>query len=506
LPQLSPKTITLLDGEIRLFRRAHSQAFQAAFKIGDRWVRKSTGTKDLGKAKKRAVDLLYEYRARHKTGMPIVTKRFSDVAAYCVAEMDRLTAEGAGKRSFRDYKIVIDQYLVPYFGSRSIANVKQTDLEDFAIWRAKLLGRDPSASTLSTHNSALNRIFDEAVSRGYVEKRQIPDLTNKGKKSERRLDFRIEEYRTFIRKLPAWIEAGRKGKSREMRHLLRDYILILANTGIRPGTETDSLMWRHVHLFTENGQQFLELRVDGKTGPRDLICRANTINFLKRIHERTKDIVHLSFDELLDAKIDKPVFRLPNGAVTKNLRQTFKILMDDTGLLTCPSTGLNRTLYSFRHTYATFALLNDGMSIHTLAVQMGTSIQMIERHYSHLQPRLQKEVLTGKRHDPDQDEAATMATVASKAISADNLKNRVGNTAIDEPDELDALIKADEAAEHSQLRFRGRISTTLAHLNQRHLRSIKPSTCLTQANSPRPVYWQRSDQAALLTNAASNTS
>ena len=73
--------------------------------------------------------------------------------------------------------------------------------------------------------------------------------------------------------------------------------------------------------------------------------------------------------------------------------------MKDTGLLTCPRTGQDRTLYSLRHTYATFSLLNDGMDVHTLAVQMGTSILMIERHYSHLTPRLKKEMLTGKRYD-----------------------------------------------------------------------------------------------------------
>jgi len=39
------------------------------------------------------------------------------------------------------------------------------------------------------------------------------------------------------------------------------------------------------------------------------------------------------------------------------------------------------------------------MDVHTLAVQMGTSILMIERHYSHLTPRLKKEMLTGKRYD-----------------------------------------------------------------------------------------------------------
>jgi hypothetical protein len=37
-----------------------------------------------------------------------------------------------------------------------------------------------------------------------------------------------------------------------------------------------------------------------------------------------------------------------------------------------------------RHTYATFALTHDQVPIHTLAKQMGTSVLMIERHYSHL--------------------------------------------------------------------------------------------------------------------------
>ena len=45
--------------------------------------------------------------------------------------------------------------------------------------------------------------------------------------------------------------------------------------------------------------------------------------------------------------------------------------------------GQNRTLYSLRHTYATEALAK-GIDIHTLAKQMGTSVVMIEKHYSKL--------------------------------------------------------------------------------------------------------------------------
>jgi hypothetical protein len=57
-------------------------------------------------------------------------------------------------------------------------------------------------------------------------------------------------------------------------------------------------------------------------------------------------------------------------------------------------------------TNATFALVNDGMDIHALAKQMGTSIGMIERHYSHLTPRMKKDMFTGKRYELSAEEYA----------------------------------------------------------------------------------------------------
>ncbi|EGD58004.1 site-specific recombinase, phage integrase family [Novosphingobium nitrogenifigens DSM 19370] len=183
-----------------------------------------------------------------------------------------------------------------------------------------------------------------------------------------------------------------------MRLLLRDYVLILSNTGMRHGTETDNLLWQHVRVFKDKGQEYLEMSVIGKTGRRDIICRANTINDLKRIHERCQDIKGMTFEQLLKAKVAEPVVRQPDGTASMNLRQSFKAYLTEIGLLKCPRTGLRPTLYSLRHMYATFALKEDHMEIHTLAKQMGTSIAMIEQHYSHLTPRLKKDILTGKRY------------------------------------------------------------------------------------------------------------
>jgi len=49
----------------------------------------------------------------------------------------------------------------------------------------------------------------------------------------------------------------------------------------------------------------------------------------------------MSFKEFVKAKVDFQMFRLPEGIVSENLRQTFERLMIDTGLLVSPNTGQN---------------------------------------------------------------------------------------------------------------------------------------------------------------------
>ena len=54
------------------------------------------------------------------------------------------------------------------------------------------------------------------------------------------------------------------------------------------------------------------------------------------------------------------------------------------GLLKDTATGQNRTLYSLRQNYAKLELTENRTDFHTLAKQMGTSVGMIEKHYSKL--------------------------------------------------------------------------------------------------------------------------
>ena len=83
---------------------------------------------------------------------------------------------------------------------------------------------------------------------------------------------------------------------------------------------------------------------------------------------------------VIEAKLDKAIFCLPDNTQISNMENIFRNLMVRSKMRV-DSGGLNRTLYSLRHTYATQALAS-GIDIHTLAKQMGTSVGMIEKHYS----------------------------------------------------------------------------------------------------------------------------
>ena len=130
--------------------------------------------------------------------------------------------------------------------------------------------------------------------------------------------------------------------------------------------------------------------VSGKTGPRYLIAKHQAIPALERLAS-WQDSNFSNLNEIITARIDRLVFAYPDGGTPYQMEGVFRSLMRDSGLA-LDTAGRNRTLYSLRHTYATFALTS-GVDIHTLARQMGTSISMIERHYSKLTPMLNAERL-----------------------------------------------------------------------------------------------------------------
>lgn len=393
--------IKLRDGEVVLYRRANSNRWQARFKLPDNtWHRISTKRSNLAEAKRVASEEYDRARFRKADGIPAISKRFRDVAKLCVALMDKEIAAGKGIVSFKDYKHFIENYLIPFFGSKHIDNISQQDIAAFEVWRKTKMNRTPSKSTMLNHNAALNRVFQTAIDEGWVTKSKVPILSAaNGRKSKRRPDFTPQEWRKLVAHFPAWIEKAQTVRNREMRELLRDHVLILANSGIRAGTEAHNLKWKQITWFVgADKQRYLSIAVSGKVGSRELIARHGCETFLSRIQSRFPELKSMTFDELLKSGCEDYVFRLPNGNRTTELYKVFHQFLVDIDLLK-DKHGESRTLYSLRHTYATSRLVVDKVPIHQLAKQMGTSVAMIEKHYSHLEPYMNAEMFGGKRYE-----------------------------------------------------------------------------------------------------------
>ena len=148
--------------------------------------------------------------------------------------------------------------------------------------------------------------------------------------------------------------------------------MLCATQGCRP-PEAKNLRWRDITTAKDkDGQEILVLYVQGKGKTRKLIAPTSVGKYLDRVRELSKA-----------TKPDDHVFTIINGKPAKWLyRDTVEELLKYTDLREGPS-GIPRTTYCFRHTYATLRL-SAGVDVYILAQQMGTSVKMIEQHYGHV--------------------------------------------------------------------------------------------------------------------------
>lgn len=416
-------THVVSENEIVVYRRERSSIWQCRYKVDGVWQRASTKERKLKDAKEVAKTLRIRAEIRKHDNLPVITRKFRDVAKLAIQRMEQKIANGDGKVSFKDYIRIITDYLIPILGNRLITNIDNAALDHLDAERIKMMDRAPSKSTLLSQNAALNLVFDEAVLRNFLTELNRPKLEAKGKKSTRHPAFELNELQAVLNNFEEWIERARNDHSKEMRQIMRDYVEMLVDTGARPGKELMNVKWKQIKfsmdpieidtgksLVVKDGpkekivltdlRRIVEMTVSGKTGARQIIGRSPTVRVLERIARRVygvKNSVSDPFKDVITPNNDDYVLRTKSKKqdVSSAFQHMLERYLEEHNLLYDPMTETNRVFYSFRHTYATLALTHDKVPIHTLAKQMGTSVLMIERHYSHLKVIQAVEQLSG---------------------------------------------------------------------------------------------------------------
>lgn len=160
----------------------------------------------------------------------------------------------------------------------------------------------------------------------------------------------------------------------------RDYVLFMANTGLRPD-EACRLQFRDVSVIKDNDtrEKILEIEVRGKRG----------VGYCKSMPEAVAPFLELKRRKRR-APTD-PVF----GTIQRELMNS---VLGELGLK-FDREGNPRTAYSLRHTYICMRLM-EGADIYHVAKNCRTSVEMIEKFYAaHLKNVLDASAINVRKSD-----------------------------------------------------------------------------------------------------------
>jgi integrase len=247
---------------------------------------------------------------------------------------------------------------------------------------------NPTDKTLQWEIMLGKALIKFAHRKGYRGNKPLPTFTFVPKSKRIRPAFGGSDLGILVEALPRYVAASTNDRQRASRTLLSNYVLTLAMSGMRVG-ELNSLRMRDLVSFRDNNERVnLQFTVRGKTGKRIVIPRidANIIIETMLLYRKgTPD---------RDARL----FVMPNGNGIITLADQFRAFLRFAKI---DKNGDDETftLYSLRHTYATRAI-QDGIEIYTIALNMGTSVSIIEQYYGKHATSVQRATtLGGHRED-----------------------------------------------------------------------------------------------------------
>ena len=269
------------DGRIVLYKRADhdNPSWTVRIKIPrvKGFVVKSSKTKDEFEARRFAEDLYYQLEGRARRGELLLAPNLKKV----FADWSRSLSLESRSKKYTDGNIRrLELWAVRHLGDHRIDLVNDDVLAQYADWRASQ-SPPPAISTLRNERTALNDLFQFAKRKGYV--RDLPEIRLKSLRPNPRPDIPEAEWDRLCAYLDQYVTKAQDKRRRRERLYLQQYILILANTGVRVG-EARKLKWRDVsETRTLTGDLRLVLTVRGKTGEREVVCNEGVEDYLDRL-------------------------------------------------------------------------------------------------------------------------------------------------------------------------------------------------------------------------------
>lgn len=378
-----PEKHTILGGKVHVYRRDNSSRWQCATYLAGKNRRVSTKEDSLAKAKDFAEDWYLGLRGKLRDGELNDEKTFRDAAVQFEREYQIITEGQRNAEYVLGHSTRLRLHLVPFFGDMGLSEITPGQVQEYRIHRheeaVKEHGKPPARSTMHQEIVVLRQTLKAAIRHGWLDR--LPDLSEpyraSGKISHRAW-FSPEEYKKLYEATRRRAQHPKNPRYKWESAQLHDYVLFMANTGLRPD-EAARLEYRDVKIVEDEGshETILEIEVRGKRGVGYCKSTSGAVKPFQRLVERNKP--------------------QPTDVIfPKTHRQLFNTILDEEGLKK-DREGQPRTAYSLRHTYICLRLM-EGADIYQIAKNCRTSVEMIENYYaSHLKNTLDAAAINIKK-------------------------------------------------------------------------------------------------------------
>ena len=415
-----------MNGKVQLYRRGESRVWQCAASVGGKQRRATTKRESLALATEFAEDWYLAMRGKDHAGILLSEKSFAQAAQQFLKEYEIITEGERSKRWTEGHEIRLRIYLLPFFGHLGLSKVSPGKVQDYRIHRItsrlepnpasrsnrRLVDKPPARSTLHNEMVTLRQVLKTAIRQGWLE--HLPDLSapyrTQGKVVHRPW-FSPAEYKQLYEATRAYARDPYHERDRWNAEQVHDYVLFLANTGLRPD-EAKNLQHRDVAIVEDasTGETILEIEVRGKRGVGYCKSMPSAVRPYERLLNRSKpvqaesrreaqrrrkeglpplseDPAPLEYPDTRDPVFPGNHVRLFNGILS---RAALKRDRDEKP----------RTAYSLRHTYICMRLM-EGADIYQIAKNCRTSVEMIEKFYAaHIKSTLDAASINVRRPKP----------------------------------------------------------------------------------------------------------
>jgi len=379
--------INLYGGDVKLFTTHKSNGIwyvKIYIHEEKKYFQKSLKTRDEDLARRLAEDEYVQIKAKRLTGQKIFKMSFHKVIDEWLEEQKKTI--GISKTLGR-YQVIVSQtnWLKKFIKDPNykIEDINPSLFMDYYGWRRSKRSQVVN-TTLVNEKATINAIFKFGIKRGYLSaifQAEFPPLS---KSSNKREALTIEEWRTiynFMRSKEFLDERD----TLKVRHFIRDFTILLANTGLRFG-EARRLKWKDCKVVRgkDEKKKLCEIKLSAEMTKNRKSrtvqgMRGDVLERIKTYSNYTKPNDFVFVDNNSGNQLAKDYYY-----------RAWKFMMKNTGL----DMGLKEiTFYNLRHSYATWRLYA-GVNSRALCENLGTGLKYLEEHYGQMQTKVMRDSLT----------------------------------------------------------------------------------------------------------------